>query len=162
MKLSFEIIEAKLMHEINQLKAMIHTLLTNQQGNYQPNGYSHAPPYYQPAFQQSIYPTNVNSYEDTTKQTTSYVTQNSIPPLQHPTTTSTPLNPFKVTKSTNKPVIDKRTTVRTIATTESPNEVNTPMPDVRSSTAGSVTEKILEFKPVQTKSLNRFRSKHHK
>ncbi|XP_037033425.1 uncharacterized protein LOC119072343 [Bradysia coprophila] len=156
MKMSFEIIEARLMHEINQLKAMIYTLLSNQPLNYQPNTFSYAPPYYQPAFQQSTYPTNANSYEDTTKQTTSYSTQTNIPPLQHPTTAS---NPFKLTKRTDKPDTEKKTST---TTTESQNEVNTQMPDARSSKVSSVTEKILEFKPVQTKSLNRFRSKYNK
>lgn len=156
------------MHEINQLKAMINILLPNKASNYQYNPYTYASPYNQPIIHQSIYPVNANSYEQTTRQTTygaqSYnhpesdnLQQTNIPRIQHPTSTN---NPFKL-KTTPKSVIEKPTTA-TVTTTESFYKSTTQIPEVKASTGGSVTEKILEFKPVQTKSLNRFRSKHHK
>ncbi len=172
MKLSFEIIEAKLMHEINQLKAMIYILLPNKPANYQYNTHSYASPYNQPAFHQSIYPINAASpYEEHTRQTT-YGSQNSnqpsvsdniqptnIPQMQHPTTMN---NPFTM-KPTNMPVIEKRTTTVPVTTTEPPlHETTTQVPEIKSPTVSGVKEKILEFKPVQTKSLRSFRSKNNK
>lgn len=164
MKESFEIIEARLMYEINQLKAMIYVLLPNKPANYQYNGYTYASPYNQPMFHQSIYPTNANNYEQTTQQTTHHGTQHSnqpvsdnfqqtnIPQIPYPTSTSLP---FKI-RITPTSVIEKPTTAST-TTTESGSKH---IPELKASTV--VKEKILEFKPVQTKSLNRFRSKNHK
>lgn len=166
MKASFEIIEARLMHEINQLKAMINILLPNKPANYQYNPYTYSSPYNQPMIHQSIYPVNANSYEQTTRQTTygsqSYnhpdsLQQTDIPQIQHPTSTSHPFN----IRTTPKPVIEYPTTAP-ITTTDSIYKNTSQIPEVKASTVGSVTEKILQFKPVQTKSLNRFRSKHHK
>lgn len=168
MKVSFEILEARLMHEINQLKEMIYVLLPNKPANFHHNSHSYGFPYNQPVFHQSFYPTSANSYEETTRQTT-YGSQNSnqplsdnlqptnITPIQKSTTTN---SPFRI-KTTQRSTIDKPMIASTI-TTESPYEKTTLIPDVKFSTVGNVTEKILEFKPVQTKSLNRFRSKHNK
>lgn len=166
MKESFEILEARLMYEINQLKAMIYILLPNQPGNYQYNAYTYASPYNQPMIHQSNYPTNANSFEQTTSQTT-YGSQNSnqlvsdnfqqtnIPQTQHPTSTS---SPFNIKSITPKSVIEKPT----VASTNTTESLFKRIPELKASTVGSVTEKILEFKPVQTKSLNRLRSKNHK
>lgn len=163
MKTSFEIIEARLMYEINQLKAMIYILLPNKATNYQYNSYSYGSPYNQPIFHQSVYPINANSFEQTTYGSQHYnqpVTDSSqptnIPQTQHPTSTN---NSFGV-KSTSRPVIEKASTSKT-TTTESRYRNISLIPEVNAS-FGGVTEKILEFKPVQTKSLNRFRSRHHK
>lgn len=169
MKASFEIIEARLMHEINQLKAMISILLPNTAANLPYNPYTYASPYNhnQPVFHQSIYPVNANTYEQTTKHGTSNYNQpvaenlqpTNIPPILHPTSTN---NPFRI-KTTPKSVIEKPTTAP-ITTTESFYKTTNPSLEVKASSMAGVTEKILEFKPVQTKSLsNRFRSsKHHK
>lgn len=162
------------MYEINQLKAMIYILLPNKPVNYQYNAYTYASsPYNQPVYHQSIYPTNAaNIYEQTTSQTT-YESQNNketlpnsfhqtnIPQIQRPTTTTTTSNPFKI-RATPKSVIEKATPAPIATTTESLNKNTSPIPEFKASTVSNVTEKILEFKPVQTKSLNRFRSKHHK
>lgn len=169
MKASFEIIEARLMYEINQLKEMIYILLPNKPANYQYNAYTYASPYNQPMFHQSIYPANANTYEQTTSQTThgsqnfnqpvsDNIQQTNIPQFQHPTSTS---NPFTI-KTTPKYVIERPTTMSTptMETLYKNTSLKSQMPEVKA--VRGVTEKILEFKPVQTKSLNRSRSKHHK
>lgn len=166
MKVSFEILEARLMHEIYQLKAMITILLPNNAANYQYNAFTHTSPYHQPLFHELIYPISTNNYEQTT-----YGTQNSnqpisynfqptnIPQTQHPTSTN---NPFRI-KSAPTSVIDKPTTEPS-STTESVNNLmlKSGTTEVKASTVRNITERILEFKPVQTKSLNRHKSRQHK
>lgn len=164
MKLSFEILEARLMHEIYQLKAMISVLIPNNAANYQYTAYTHPSPNHQPTFHQSIYPINVNNYEQTTyaspnfnQPTSDSIQQTNIPQIQHPTSTNNPLR----LKTTPNTVIDNPTTAPT-RTIPSIFKKVSQTSEVKASTANNVTEKILEFKPVQTKSLNRFKSKHHK
>ncbi|KAJ6647137.1 hypothetical protein Bhyg_02357 [Pseudolycoriella hygida] len=160
MKTSFEIIEARLMYEINQLKAMIYILLPNTAANY--NAFTYASPYNQPVRHPSVYPINANSYEHTVKQTSNgsqnYTQSTNIPQIQHPTSTEHPIIFKTTTKSAMEPLSTASTRVPT-TTTESIRQNASQMTEIK---APAVAEKILEFKPVQTKSLNRNRSKHHK
>lgn len=167
MKVSFEILEARLMHEINQLKAMISNLVPNNVANSQYTAHTHPTPHHQPIFQQSIYPINVNNYEQTTygspksnQPTSDIFQQTNIPKMQHPTSTN---NPLRI-KTTPNTVIEKPTTTASTSTAPTIFKNVSQVSELKAPTtpANSVKEKILEFRPVQTKSLNRLKSRHHK
>lgn len=155
------------MHEIYQLKSMISALQPNYATKYQYNSYAQVPPQ-QPLVQHSIYPVNLNHYEQS-----SYGSQNQHQPVsnnfqptyipQHLTTANSPLDIKTTLFAANQPTtFPTLTESKNISMLKNGQLKPIQMSELKATTASSITEKILEFKPVQTKSLNRSKSKHYK